>query len=45
MYGIGIQELIILVVIGLLTVIPGIVGVGVLVWLIARGSRKRPTDE
>jgi hypothetical protein len=45
MFGIGTTELIILLVIGLLTVVPGFLGIGVLIWLIVRSSRKRPTDE
>jgi hypothetical protein len=40
MFGIGWSELIILLVIGLLTVVPGIAGLGVLIWLIVR---KKPT--
>ena len=39
MMGIGTAELLILVIIALLTVVPGVVGVGVLIWLIVRGSK------
>ncbi len=47
--GIGSSELIILVVIGLITVVPGIAGLGVLIWLIVRkkptrGSNAPPND-
>jgi hypothetical protein len=45
MFGIGVQELIILAVIGLMTVVPGVIGIGILIWLTVRSSQKRPTDE
>jgi hypothetical protein len=45
MLGIGTTELIIFLVIALLSVVPGIIGVGVVIWLIVRHSRKKPTDE
>jgi hypothetical protein len=45
MFGVGVQEMIVLLVIGLLTVIPGLIGIGVLIWLIVRSSHKTPTDE
>ena len=45
MFGVGVAELIVLLVIGLLTVVPGVIGVGVLIWLIVRSSSKRRTDE
>jgi hypothetical protein len=44
-FGIGPQELIILLVVGLLTVVPGVLGLAVLIWLIVRSSRKPPMDE
>jgi len=42
MFGIGVMELIILLVIALLTVVPGVIGIGVLIWLTVRSSSKRP---
>jgi hypothetical protein len=36
MMGIGWAEFLILLVIGLLTVVPGVLGVGVLIWLLVR---------
>ncbi len=45
MVGIGAQELIILLVIGVCTVVPGVIGIGVLIWLIVRSSGKRRPDE
>ena len=34
MFGIGVMELAILIVIGLFTIVPAIAGLGVLIWLI-----------
>jgi hypothetical protein len=45
MFGIGVQELIILLVIGLMTLVPVVIGLGVLIWLIVRSSHKTPADE
>ena len=45
MFGIGVHELIILMVIGLLTVVPVVVVIGVVIWLMVRKPHKLPGDE
>ena len=47
MFGIGWAELLILVLILLFTVVPGIIGVGVIVWLVMKNRSKatqKPID-
>jgi hypothetical protein len=43
MFGIGVQEIVILAVIGLVVIL-GAVGLAILIWLVTRTPRKGPTD-
>ena len=48
MFGIGFHELLILLFILLITVVPGIIGIGVIIWLVMKNrskSQKSPADE
>jgi hypothetical protein len=44
MFGIGTAELLILLLILLFTVVPGVLGIGVLIWLVTRKKRSAGAD-
>ena len=48
MYGIGTAELLIVLIIGLVMAAPGVIGIGVLIWLLMKNrakSKHSPIDE